>query len=167
MKRAVGTGVALLLVLGAAWLLAATFQPAGSGVPPPEGGGTGGRFTGVRVGDATLRAEIARTSAEHTRGLSGRDRLADDAGMLFVFPEPAQRTFWMKDTRIPLDMVWLRGGRVIGITANVQPEPRIPDEQLRRYPSPGPVDHVLEVNAGWAERHGVTVGDPLLADLVE
>lgn len=115
----------------------------------------------MQVGEHTVRVEIARTPAQHARGLSHRDALAPDRGMLFVFPEAAPRTFWMKDTRIALDLIWIRAGKVLGVTANVRPQPGVPDDRLRRYRSPGPVDAVLEVNAGWAAAHGVRHGTPV------
>lgn len=103
--------------------------------------------------------ELARTPAEWARGLGFRTSLPENAGMLFVFPTPLQQTFWMKDTYIPLDLLWIRDRRVIGVAEHIQPEPGVPDIGLRRYSSPGPVDRVLEVNAGWVLRHGIRVGD--------
>lgn len=116
----------------------------------------------LRVGGATVAVELAQTSAEWARGLSNRETLSADAGMLFVFPSAASRTFWMKETLIPLDFLWIRDGRVIGVTENVQPEPGVPEDQLRRYGSPEPVDQVLEVPAGWSKRNGARVGDSVL-----
>lgn len=124
-----------------------------------------GRSTDVRalrVGGATVAVELAQTSAEWARGLSNRDTLSAGAGMLFVFPFPELRVFWMWETSIPLDLVWMHRGRVVGVTENVQPEPGVPEEQLRRYRSPAPVDQVLEVNAGWSARSGVRAGDPVV-----
>lgn len=113
----------------------------------------------ARVGSTEVMVELARTPFDQARGLGGRTTLDPDAGMLFVFPTSVPRVFWMKDTQIPLDFLWIRAGTIVGITANVQPEPGVPDALLRRYASPSPVDHVLEVNAGWAERHGIRVGE--------
>ncbi|TSC72090.1 MAG: hypothetical protein G01um101438_718 [Parcubacteria group bacterium Gr01-1014_38] len=113
------------------------------------------------VGSHALTVELARTPSEQARGLSGRDTLGPDRGMLFVFPTNGERVFWMKDTRIPLDFLWIREGKIVGITANVQPEPGVPDALLRKYISPGPVDQVLEVNAGWSATHDIRVRDPV------
>lgn len=112
----------------------------------------------LRIGIATVRVEVARTPEEHRRGLSNRDTLLRDAGMLFEFPATERKSFWMKDTRMPLDILWIRDGRVLAVTAGARPEPGVPDFELHQYPSPGPVDRVLEVNAGWAARHGVVSG---------
>ena len=113
----------------------------------------------VRVGDAAVRAEVADDDAERARGLSGRSRLARDAGMYFVLPSTATR-FWMKGMRFPLDMVWIRGDRVVDVSARVpNPRPRTPESKLPIYSSSKPADRVLEVNAGWAKDNGVRNGD--------
>jgi len=143
--------------LAAAVLLGKSREPTGSSDEPQE------RHATVRqalhVGPATVIVELARTPEEWARGLSERNSLPQEGGMLFVFPTAEPRTFWMKDTRISLDMIWVRDGKVIGITVDVPPERGVVDAVLRRYPSPGGVDHVLEVNAGWAAEHDVKIGD--------
>ncbi len=113
----------------------------------------------IRIGHAELTVEVARDAASRARGLSGRDALPGDAGMIFIFPSGGERTFWMKDTRIPLDILWVREGTVVGMEENVQPGAGLSSAQLPRFHSPGPIDIVVEVNAGWARRMGVTVGD--------
>jgi uncharacterized protein len=112
--------------------------------------------------DALVDAEIADDDAERARGLGGRDRLARDAGMLFVLTNDTPR-FWMKGMRFPLDMIWIKGGRVVDITADVPDEPRgTPDSELPSYSPSRRADRVLEVNAGWSKRNGVRPGDPVL-----
>jgi hypothetical protein len=111
----------------------------------------------VTVGDASVRAEVAADQASQRRGLAGRERLAADAGMLFLLPDDSP-SFWMKGMRFPLDIVWIRDGRVVDVTADVPP----PDAQassLPTYSPDRPADRALEVNAGWAARHGVERGD--------
>ena len=111
----------------------------------------------VSINDASVRTEIAADEASRQRGLSGRERLAADAGMLFLLPNDSP-AFWMKGMRFPLDIVWIKDGRVVDVTADVPP----PDGQSASLPtySPGrPADRALEVNAGWAARHGVGRGD--------
>jgi uncharacterized protein len=111
--------------------------------------------TKVRVGAAEVRAEIADDEAEHRRGLSGRADLPEDRGMLFVYPDSAVRTYWMKGMRFPLDIIWIDRGRVRGVEANVP----VPQGKLPVYSSRTPADRVLEVGAGWAARHGVVSGE--------
>lgn len=112
------------------------------------------------VGDTPVRAEVARTPEQMERGLGFRDSLPDDAGMLFVFNFPSRFQFWMRGMRFALDFIWIDGdGTVREVTADVPPEPGVPDQELRRYQPAYDVTYVLEVNAGFAARHGIAPGD--------
>jgi uncharacterized protein len=101
-----------------------------------------------------LEVEVARTPAEHERGLMFRESMPADHGMLFDFEQPQPVTFWMKNTKLPLDMVFIDAdGRVTGVSPDAVPY----SEDLIR--SPGPVRAVLELNAGTARRLGIQAGD--------
>jgi uncharacterized protein len=101
-----------------------------------------------------VTVEIARTDADRARGLMHRTALGPDAGMLFLFDETAEHAFWMKNTLIPLDMVFVsEEGRVAGVVARAVPGDLTPRS------AGGPSRYVLEVNGGWAEAHGVGAGD--------
>jgi len=113
----------------------------------------------ISFGSHTFHVEVANDVFEQARGLSGRDAIGADEAMLFIFPLVKERTFWMKDMRFPIDIIWLRGGVVVGITPDVPPEPGVPEDALIRYPSPGQVDQVVEVAAGTAARIGIHEGD--------
>jgi len=103
---------------------------------------------------ATVEAEVARTPEELERGLMFRERLAPGTGMLFVFPETAERGFWMKNTLIPLDMVFVdEAGVVVGVVERAEPL----STALRGVGRPS--RQVLEVPGGWAAERGVRVGD--------
>ncbi len=108
----------------------------------------------LRIGAAQLRVEVASTPATRACGLSHRDQLDPERGMLFVFPEAAPRKFWMKDTRIPLSIAFLDIDRRV---LNVLTMTPIQTEQ--RYPSAGDAHYALEVNEGWFERHAIGTGD--------
>ena len=101
--------------------------------------------------------EVARTRQEQALGLMFRSALPDNRGMLFPFDSPRRASFWMKDVPVPLDMVFLRNGRVIAIAASVPPCPSDP------CPSYGPgrqlVDTVLELRSGRAAEIGLQAGD--------
>jgi uncharacterized membrane protein (UPF0127 family) len=103
---------------------------------------------------AAVRVELALTPAKRELGLMYRNHMDEDAGMLFVFPSAGRLRFWMKNTEIPLDMIFADStGRIVGIVANAEPY----SEQ-----SVGPdadAQYVLEVNGGFCARHGVQVGD--------
>ncbi len=121
--------------------------------------------------------ELALTPQEHQRGLMKRKTLAEDGGMLFVFQEPAVQKFWMMDTWIPLDIVYLDQRGVVVAIHTMEPEPRKPNERdetycrrLKTYSSNKPAIAALELNAGTAESLGLQVGDTIdlrLADLAQ
>lgn len=111
------------------------------------------------VNEARINILVADTHEERAAGLSGYAGLPEDAGMLFVYAEPQQPSFWMKGMEIALDIIWLRDGIVVQIHADVPPAAGdTPDENLPRYRPDEPVTHVLELNAGSAARLGITVG---------
>ena len=106
----------------------------------------------LRVGEATFLVEVADTAFQRAQGLAGREFLARDRGMLFVFEKSAFYRFTMAGMRFPLDFVWIREGRAIGVTAAVMPE-------VMSVEPPEPVDMVLEINAGVATERGIKAGD--------
>jgi uncharacterized membrane protein (UPF0127 family) len=114
----------------------------------------------VRVANEEVRADVADSPEEQTKGLSGRDELGADEGMLFELPGMSTQTIWMRGMKFPLDIVWIARDRVVDVTARVPaPEPGTADSQLPVYRPRDPVDQILEVNAGWASDHGVRRGD--------
>jgi hypothetical protein len=122
----------------------------------------------LRYDGGVLNVEVARTPAERSAGLSNRASLADDSGLLFVYESPRRPSFWMRQTLIPLDIVWIGADkRVSQIHADVQPEPGVADAQLKRYVPDADVSFVLELNAGAAERLGIEPGEALEFDVSE
>ena len=115
----------------------------------------------VHIGALTVRAEVARTAEQRSQGLSGRDSLAEDAGMLFTNGEVRTPSIWMKNTRFPLDLIFISSDlRVTEVIANVPaPEPGTPDADLPSYRPADPGLYFLEVNAGIAAQFGVSPGD--------
>jgi uncharacterized membrane protein (UPF0127 family) len=105
-----------------------------------------------------VQVELADTEAKRERGLMFRKELPEGRGMLFLFDEEGEHSFWMKDTLIPLDLIFVdSSGRVTGIVARARPltlEPR----------SGGPSRMVLEVPGGWAAAHGVRTGDRMTVE---
>jgi uncharacterized membrane protein (UPF0127 family) len=118
----------------------------------------------IRIGGATFTAETARTVAQQTQGLSGRDQLPRSAGMLFPLQTERTPVFWMRQMRIALDFVWIaKDCRVAEITPNVPPPaPNTPDNALPLYSSSRPVLYVLEINAGEAAANSIRAGQPVL-----
>ncbi|HUC94747.1 MAG TPA: DUF192 domain-containing protein [Candidatus Saccharimonadales bacterium] len=114
----------------------------------------------ITIGSKTIQVQIADTTQEREQGLSGVSSLAQDKGMLFVFDTKVTAVFWMKDMLFPLDMIWIADGKIVAINKNIpKPAPNTPDNQLKTY-SPGQfIDRVLEVNAGFADKNKIKVGD--------
>lgn len=115
----------------------------------------------LRIGETAFTVQIADTVLEQVEGLQHAKYMEPYHGMLFVWDEQAMQTFWMKNTLIPLDFVWIADDMVIGVTENVPTEPGVSDNELTRYRSPQPVDMVLEINAGEVAEAGIQVGDPV------
>ena len=111
----------------------------------------------TRDAEHIFSIEIARTPAEMERGLMYRERLDADRGMLFLYEQDRQVAFWMKNTLIPLDLIFVDAtGRIVGIAERAVPL------STQLIPSPEPVRAVLEVNGGTAERLHIKIGDRLL-----
>jgi uncharacterized membrane protein (UPF0127 family) len=107
-------------------------------------------------GTVSIDVEVADEGFERRAGLMGRTNLPAGAGMAFLFPEPTDASFWMKDTLVPLSIAfWDEGGAIVAIL-DMQP---CPDHECPSY-DPG-VDFVgaLEVNQGFFDEHGIDVGD--------
>lgn len=139
--------VAATLVLGVVPGPAQAGGEAPSSAPPPRATAT------VVFGQDTIRAEVARTQEERSRGLMYREDLPEDAGMLFIFPDNSVRGFWMQNTYLPLDIAFMDPSfRIVDIQ---QMEPMTTDQHLGR----APFTYALEVNQGWFEAHGIRVGD--------
>ncbi len=109
----------------------------------------------LHINGTQLQLEIATMSQERARGLCCRESLAPTAGMLFVYDKPGDYRFWMKDTLIPLDMIWLGANKkVVHIEHNIRPE-----SYPATFGSPVAAQYILETNAGWAAQHNITLGD--------
>jgi len=126
-----------VLPIEAQWCLEA---PAAAPSPPP-----------------CIQLEVARSMQQQSRGLMGRPPLPPLRGMWFPYATPQPLKFWMHHTPSPLDMLFLRDGRVIAIEAGAKPCPNLP---CRSYGPDEPADGVVELAAGEAARLGLKVGSP-------
>jgi uncharacterized protein len=120
-------------------------------------GSNGYRQVNVTVNGLVLVADIAATDEQRTKGLSVKDRLAENEAMLFVFDNEAEHTFWMKNMKFPIDIIWIDTEKtVVHIEHNLQP---CSSELL--CPTYKPIDdslYVLETVGGFAERHDIIKG---------
>lgn len=102
---------------------------------------------------STIDVELAENNDERNRGLMFRDQMAMNQGMLFLFPYEAMQSFWMKNTILPLDMIFVNSRReIVTIHKNTTPYAET------SYPSSAPAQYVVEVNAGFVDRYGIREG---------
>lgn len=114
----------------------------------------------VELNGRQYSVEIADDDASRARGLMGRDHMAEDHGMLFVFESSAPRAFWMKNCKFAQDMLFFNADRrLVSVQHDVPPCLADP---CPAYPSGAPARYVLELNAGQARKIGVSPGDELL-----
>lgn len=120
-------------------------------------GRTGTLFTQLFIGQTELTVELANTDERRALGLMYRKALSPDMGMLFVFLDSDYRSFWMKNTLIELDIIYIDSAKkVVHIEARVPPCKADP---CPSYPSSQPARYVLELGGGEAERLGLKPGD--------
>ena len=119
----------------------------------------------VELNGRRFTVELATTPKEHALGLMFRDSMAPDHGMLFIFPSAATRRFWMKNTRIPLDIFYFdQNLKLVSVVEGAKP---CHVAQCPSYPSEGPARYVLELNAGKAAELTARPGDELVLRLGE
>lgn len=117
----------------------------------------------ITIGERTvLLAEFARDHASRIKGLSGRDSLAENSGMLFVFDSVGYPAIWMKEMKFALDIIWIRNGKVVDIEENVPvPSSSVREMELPTYTPDVPARLVFEVNAGFSKKFNIHIGDPV------
>lgn len=107
---------------------------------------------------AAVELEVADTPEERRRGLMNRTALPEDRGMVFVYEDSEVRSFWMKNTLVPLDMIFVAPNGTVLNVEHAAPQPNASDADLRSYRSAGPAQYVVEVRRGFANRTGVGPG---------
>lgn len=116
--------------------------------------------TQIKIGENIINVEIADNAAERAQGLSGRDSIASDSGMLFVFDSPGKYQFWMKGMKIPIDMIFINNSKVVDLLKNTPPPlPNQKDSDLIRYQPVSEMNMVLEVQNGYIDKNNIRVGD--------
>jgi len=137
-----------LLIAGILIFLGSAIRAYSTGISP-----NGMRFARVQIGDQSFQVEVADTLVHIEKGLMHRKSLSAGQGMLFVFPKEAYYPFWMKNTLIPLDVVWIDNAlRVVGVqTMHTCSKQQEASSSCPEYVSKHPVRYVLEVNAGECE----------------
>lgn len=114
----------------------------------------------IIISGQVFEVEVVSSGKDVTKGLSGRDSIESNQGMLFVFDNRYWEVFWMKDMKFNIDLLWLVGDIVVGYEKNMPAPPLgVFDEELKKYASPEQVDRVLELSAGTIDRLNVKIGD--------
>ena len=155
-------------VAGAAALaLACGAAPGPAAVPAATPTAAASAASGPRAAmpsGAVYRLELALTPEDQAQGLMFRESLPPNTGMLFVFPTSEPHHFWMKNTMIPLDMIWMdEAGKVLFVSANTPPCKADP---CPTFGPDGPARQVLEIAGGMAAKEKITAGSTLkLSDL--
>ncbi len=111
----------------------------------------------IELGGRKVVVEIADDDEKRAYGLMNRDQLSKDEGMLFIFDEAERRSFWMKNTRIPLSIAYFDKGRVLREIIDMRPDP-ITAIHNKTYPSHTEAQYALEMNIGWFERNKIRPG---------
>ena len=112
--------------------------------------------TEIGINGRKFQVEIVRTEKEREKGLSGRERICENCGMLFVFPEKGKQVFWMKGMKFNLDIVWISEEKITYIAKNVS-------RDLKETIRPEVLsDKVLELNAGTADDLDIEIGDGIV-----
>ena len=114
------------------------------------------------INDKQFLVEVAQSDAQKSLGLSDREGLNQNAGMLFIFNKPSKQYFWMKDMKFPIDIVWIdENKKIVGLVENAKPE-----DYPETYPSPQNVVYVLEIGSGEVKKQGIKIGDGAIFDLL-
>lgn len=119
-----------------------------------------GQKTEVSINDETFKVEVAQTDEEKQIGLSKTNKLGEDQGMLFVFNKPDYYSFWMNEMKFPIDIIYIRGNKVITVISNA-PAPSESNTDLAIYQPKDASDKVLEINAGLAEKYNIKEGSTI------
>jgi uncharacterized membrane protein (UPF0127 family) len=116
----------------------------------------------VMIRGHVINVEVANTPESRAKGLSDRDKLGSNDGMLFVMHEKRYHTFWMNGMKFPIDIIWIRDNKIIDLTKNV-PIPTDPKD-IPVYRPKTEVDKVLEVTAGYIDANNIAIGDEVGID---
>jgi len=111
-------------------------------------------FIKIKIADTDYKIELASSSAQKIKGLSKRESLCPKCGMLFIFAFETDLPFWMKDTLIPLDMIWLdKTGKIVDIKAATE------INSSKIYQNQSPAQYVLELNVNDSQKLNLKIGD--------
>lgn len=116
----------------------------------------------LKIDNTVINIEVAESVILRKQGLGGRDSLPEDSGMLFVFSKPGKYQFWMKGMKFKLDFIFINDGKIVDMLSNIpNPAPDQKDDSLPVYQPVVPVKMVLEVSAGFIDKHNLKIGSSI------
>ncbi len=113
----------------------------------------------LKLGNVNIEIEIADTPERSSRGLMYRQKMSEKKGMLFIFPDEQPRSFWMKNTFIPLSIGFFDSTKTLVDVQDMEPVKSEMDQNPKSYLSKSPAKYALEVNAGWFQKNKIKIGD--------
>jgi hypothetical protein len=119
----------------------------------------------IKVNNHSIAVEVADTDRLRTKGLSERNSLPQNQGMLFIFPAAGLYNFWMKGMHFPLDFVWIKDDTVVDLTENVLNPKDQTHDPTEFYNPKFAVNKVLEINAGEVKKLNIKIGDKIIYNL--
>lgn len=162
------TGWFIALATAFYLFVVAIFWPIERQVIQPRANTANGYEHGTVVfSDTSVRVSIPTTLALQELGLGGQSSLADGQGMYWIYTTADRPSFWMKGMVIPLDFIWIANNQVVDETTQVMPPSSPTDTNLPILQPQVPVNGVLEVPAGFINRHHISIGDSAVLDMQE
>jgi len=116
----------------------------------------------VMIRGHVIKVEIANTPESRMKGLSGREKLGNNEGMLFIMDEKRYHSFWMDGMKFPIDLIWIADNEVVDLTRNAKVP--LEGETIPVFRPETEVNRVLEVNAGYVDENNIQVGDEVGVD---
>jgi hypothetical protein len=115
----------------------------------------------VKIDGATFKVEVADSPFRRLKGLSGRENLPEDKGMLLVFDPKDMPSLWPKGMKFPIDIIWIDGTTVVGVDKEAAPEGNLALEGIKLYSPQQLIDKVLQINAGLADKLNINPGSKI------
>lgn len=120
----------------------------------------------VKINNQTFNVIVAKSSKEKEIGLSEKNNIPQDEGMLFLFDNPDYYAFWMKNMKFPIDIIYIKDGKIVTIYSSVS-QPKSPEDNLPVYQPKSTADKVLEINSGLSSKYKFTEGDSVSFENIE
>ncbi|MEX2007690.1 MAG: DUF192 domain-containing protein [Candidatus Levyibacteriota bacterium] len=116
-----------------------------------------GKTSTATIDDHKFKLNVARSAEEKEVGLSEMKELPEDQGMLFIFDKPDYYSFWMKNMKFPIDIIFINGDTIVTINENLKPP--TDNQNASIFQPKSPANYVLEINAGLSSKYGLEEGD--------